>query len=295
MEFKQLEAFIAVIEWNSFSMAAKKLYLTQPTVSAHIRTLEKELGTTLLNRTTKQINVTEDGRYLYKQAKQMMALREQVYEQFQQKETHTIRLGASTIPSLYILPQILPVFHKKYPLIKLELWQSDSAGVLEKIRNRQLDIGVVGMKTEASFFSFIPFSKDELVIAAPYNEHFLEMKKKPFELHELLKEPVIMREGASGAMKEASRFLEQMKIDPMGLNVVAQMNDQEMIKASIKNGLGISIMSGYSVMREEKNEELLIFRPENYDCQRQFYIVHEKCKSLPAHMRQLIHTLHNCI
>lgn len=291
MEFKQLEAFIAVVEWNSFSMAAKKLYLTQPTVSAHIRTLEKELDTTLLNRTTKQIHITEDGKYLYERAKQMMDLKRQVYDRFQERETHRIRLGASTIPSLYIFPQILPVFHKKYPAIKLELWQSDSKGVLERIRNQQIDMGMIGMKTEDPSFSCIPVAKDELVIAAPYNDYFLEIKKNPSWLKLLLKEPMILREGTSGSGKEAFRFLEQMRIDPSALNVVAQMNDQEMIKASIKSGLGISIMSGYSVMREEKNGELLVFHPDQYESQRKFYIVYEKSQVLPVHMQQLIHTL----
>ena len=112
MEFKQLEAFVAVVEWNSFSEAAKHIYLTQPTISSHIRSLETELNTTLLNRTTKHMEVTEDGQYLYEEAQKLLKLRGRIYEKFSQNPVSTIRLGASTIPALYLLPNVLPVFEK---------------------------------------------------------------------------------------------------------------------------------------------------------------------------------------
>ena len=82
MEFKQLEAFAAVVEWNSFSEAARRIYLTQPTISSHIRALETELNTTLLNRTTKHIEVTEEGQYLYEETQKILQLRSRIYEHF---------------------------------------------------------------------------------------------------------------------------------------------------------------------------------------------------------------------
>ena len=98
MEFKQLEAFVAVVEWNSFSEAAKHIYLTQPTISSHIRSLETELNTTLLNRTTKHMEVTEDGQYLYEEAQKLLKLRGRIYEKFSQNPVSTS--GSALPPSL---------------------------------------------------------------------------------------------------------------------------------------------------------------------------------------------------
>ena len=82
MNLKQLEAFARVAEAKSFSEAAKILYLTQPTVSAHVASLEKELGVCLLMRSTKEVSLTEEGEILYDYAMQMLELEQQIRERF---------------------------------------------------------------------------------------------------------------------------------------------------------------------------------------------------------------------
>lgn len=288
MEFKQLEAFAAVVEWNSFSEAAKRIYLTQPTISSHIRSLETELNTTLLNRTTKHIEVTEEGQYLYEEAQRLLKLRNRIYEKFSQSTISTIRLGASTIPALYLLPQVLPVFKRRYPVFQFELWQSDSMGVIEQLQEHNLDLGFVGTKTNHPDYTFVPFARDELIIAAPANDYYRKLKEANTSLERLMEEPIILRENGSGTRKEASLFLEKMHISVSKLNVVAQMNDQEMIKSFIKKGLGISIMSGYSVAEEEKNGSLLVFHLGKNSSWRELYIVYEKKKNLPRYIQQFI-------
>lgn len=291
MEFKQLEAFAAVVEWNSFSEAAKRIYLTQPTISSHIRSLETELNTTLLNRTTKHIEVTEEGQYLYEEVQKLLKLRNRIYEKFSQNPVSTIRLGASTIPSLYILPNVLPVFRKKYPIIQFELWQSDSMGVIERLQEHNLDLGFVGTKVNLPDYAFIPFAKDELIIAAPANDYYKQLKEQHANLERLMQEPMILRENNSGTRKEATLFLEKMNIPASELNVVAQMNDQEMIKSFIRKGLGISIMSGFSVEEEEKNGSLLVFHLGEISSWRNLYIVYEKKRNLPKYTQQFIQTI----
>lgn len=110
MNLKQLEAFVCVAETGSFSKAGKKLYLTQPTVSAHIQSLETELGSRLFIRTTKDVVLSEDGERLYGYAKQMLGLEHQIIREFKDRDSrhrNTIVAGASTVPGQYILPQIL--------------------------------------------------------------------------------------------------------------------------------------------------------------------------------------------
>lgn len=293
MEFKQLEAFASVVEWNSFSEAAKRMYLTQPTISSHIRSLEEELNTTLLIRTTKHLEVTAEGEYLYKEAKKILKLRQQVYSTFSQNQSCNIRLGASTIPGIYLLPNVLSVFQKKYPVQHFELWQSDSLGVMKELKEGNLDLGLIGTKTNDSDYIFIPFAKDELVIATPATSYYKELQQENADVYRLMKEPIILRENNSGTRKEATLFLERMNVDPSTLNIVAQMNDQEMIKSSIKKGLGISIMSGYSVAEEEKNGSLLVFHLGELSSYRNLYIVYEKKKTLPKHIEQFVNLVCN--
>ena len=127
MEFKQLEAFVAVVDYNSFTEAARRLYLTQPTVSAHVSALEKELHSRLIIRTTRNFTVTQRGLELYECAVHMLNMRRQLVEEFTGAQRKLIDLSASTIPSSYMLPELLSEFARSEPDIHFHVWQSDSA------------------------------------------------------------------------------------------------------------------------------------------------------------------------
>ena len=118
MNLKQLEAFVKVTEGRSFSKAAKELFLTQPTISAHIASLEKELNTRLFVRNTKEVSLSEDGTVLYEYAKQMVELERKIEYAFlheEQDAPQCITIAASTIPAQYLLPRILARFSERYP------------------------------------------------------------------------------------------------------------------------------------------------------------------------------------
>ena len=126
MEFKQLEAFVAVVDYGSFSEAARKLYLTQPTISAHVRSLEEELHTKLIIRTTKKTTITTKGYQLYDSAVRMLEIRNNLLENFTGVQKHMIDLAASTIPSSYLLPEILAAYGKTHPDTYFHSIQTDS-------------------------------------------------------------------------------------------------------------------------------------------------------------------------
>ena len=107
MDFKQLEAFTAVVDYGGFSEAARRLYLTQPTISAHIRALENELKVKLIIRTTKKLTITTKGYQLYDSAVRILHIRNNLMEDFTGSKKHIIDLSASTIPSSYLLPDCL--------------------------------------------------------------------------------------------------------------------------------------------------------------------------------------------
>ncbi len=244
MNLKQLEAFARVAEAKSFSEAAKILYLTQPTVSAHVASLEKELGVCLLMRSTKEVSLTEEGEILYDYAMQMLELEQQIRERFgsRKKEGAVLRIAASTIPSQYLLPEIMVRFRERYPGVRLRVMETDSTGAVEQILSRRADIGFAGTVLEEKQCVYIPFYQDELVVIIPGEG--LEGPESAAETAAWIRRmPVILREEGSGTRKEAQRLLRQMGIELSELNIVASIQNQETIKRSVRNGMGISILS----------------------------------------------------
>ena len=289
MDFKQLEAFVAVVDYNSFSEAARRLYLTQPTVSAHILALEKELNSRLIIRTTKQMTVTERGRQLYDCAQHMLHMRDQLVDEFVGNKWKLIDLSASTIPSAYLLPELLSAFSRKAPDIHFHVWQSDSCEAIQKVIQGTVDFGLVGAVTDEDSCVFLPFCQDSLVIAAPVTEQYLNLQAAGnASFDDFRSSPFILREQGSGTKKEMDLFLEKHRINPATLNVVARMNDLESIKKSILSGLGISIVSALSVKDLEKTKQILLFPLEESVFKRTFYIVYSKHRILKPYVQRFL-------
>ena len=293
MELKQLESFVAVVEHKSFTEAARQLYISQPTISTHIQALEKELQSKLILRTTKSIELTPRGVETYECAVKMLELRDNLLQKWRGEEEKIIRIGVSTIPSAYILPEILPDFCEDHPGIFFHSTQSDSQGILEGVLEDKMDVGLVGMKCEDERLSCIPFYQDELVVITPVNEHFFELKKRNASMGELLKEPVILREKGSGTKKAADVFLEKEGISEKELKVVAYMNDPEAIKNSVAAGLGISIVSKKAAQNLVMEKRLLSFEFSGCTSGREFYIIFKKDYVLPPFISTFINYIQN--
>lgn len=288
MEFKQLEAFVAVVEYNSFSEAAKHLFLTQPTVSAHIRSLEQELNSKLIIRTTKKLTVTRRGYQLYDCAVNMLNMRNSLVEEFTGQDKKIIDLGVSTIPSSYILPEILCAFGQQIPNVYFHSWQSDSQGAIGRVLDGSVDLSLVGNCSQEENCCFIPFCHDKLVIATPVNEHFLKYQEQGACFQDFLDEPFIMREKGSGTKKEIDRYLETHGISSSSLKIVARMNDLEAIRKSIVKGIGISVLSYRSAKDLEDSRQILLFPLDEDTPARTFYIVYNKNRILKPHVKQFI-------
>ena len=288
MEFKQLEAFVAVVDYGSFSEAARRLYLTQPTISAHIRSLEDELHMKLIIRTTKKTTITAKGYQLYDSAVRMLDIRNNLLENFTGAHKHMIDLSASTIPSSYLLPELLAAFGKTHPDVYFHSFQSDSSASISRVLDGTVDLALVGQNTRDESCVFIPFCDDELVIATPVNEHYLSLQNERISFHDFIEDPIIIREKGSGTKKEMDLFLERIGVSAGCLNVIARMNDLESIKKSIVNGLGISILSLRSVSDLQKTKQILVFPLGESAHKRSFYIVYSKNRILKPHVKQFI-------
>ena len=291
MDFKQLEAFAAVAERMSFSEAAKSLFLTQPTISAHVKELEAELGKHLFERTTRRITLTADGEKLFGYASRILSLRKKALSDLCGQTGATIHIGASTLPVAHFLPQAVVKFRELHSQIGFDICKSDSLGVIEKLLDGTLDVGLTGTKTFDKRCIFEPFYQDELVIATPFSRHFKKLKAEGASPKDLFREPLIMRESGSGTRREAERLLTLMGIPPEDLHIAVCMNDPEAIPNSIIAGVGISIISKKVVEDLEKDGKLLIFPFMDPPAYRSLYIVWRKDQFLSRYTKDFIRML----
>ncbi|HWS43486.1 MAG TPA: selenium metabolism-associated LysR family transcriptional regulator [Pseudoflavonifractor sp.] len=277
MEFKQLQSFAAVVKHQSFTKAADRLYLSQPTVSTHIRMLEEELHSTLIVRTTKSIEVTPRGKELYECAVTILGLRDNLIQRWSDAENKVIQLGVSTIPSAYLLPEILPEYGKEHPEIYFTIHQSDSQGIVDGLHNGSFDIGMIGMNCEDESLTCIPFYQDRMVLITPVNEYFQVLKRQEtVPIQQLLREPMILREQGSGSKKSAERFFDSVHTREEDLRVTARINDQESIKNLVAGGLGVSIISERAAHNYVEAKRLLMFELPGDDSGRSFYLAFRK-------------------
>ncbi len=277
MEMKHLLSYTTVVRLGSFSRAAGELYIAQPTISLHVRQLEEELGTKLLIRTTKSLEVTETGREVYDYAVSILQLKDRIRERCSGGGRGIVRLGASTIPSAYILPEVLPAYVKTHPTTYFTIDQGDSRSVTQKLAEGVIDIALTGMKPALPDLAAEPFYEDTVVIITPVREPFLSMKEKGnASLEKLFAEPVILREEGSGSLKAASAFLANAGFSEERLRIAARTNDPEAIKNLVAQGLGISMISSKAAEDYSRENRLLVFSFPEIAGRRRLYIVTKK-------------------
>ena len=250
MDLKQLETFITVVEWDSFSEAAKRLYLTQPTISTHIKQIENELNAELLKRTTKKLELTPEGREFYNYAKAISRIMESMQDSFSKKSLTTFNIGASSVPATYILPSLLTKYHKSHIKTLVNIIQSDSLTTIDGVINGSINIGIVGMTTMDKELTFEKVLSDKLVVVTPYNDYYNALKKNNVKISSIL-----------GISKNS-------------LNLIGTANSTETLKQCIRSGMGISIMSKLSVEEEVANNQLISFKIDDFESVRHFYLVY---------------------
>ena len=289
MDFKQLQSFVTVVQEESFTQAAGKLFVSQSTVSTHIHQLESELNTKLILRTTKSLQITPKGRELYEYALNILELKERMIQACSIESQRIIHLGASTIPSAYILPQLLADFGKRHPDIYFIIHQSDSQGIINGLKDGLFNLGFIGMSCEDSDFCCQPFCHDRMVVITPVNEHFLRYKQqKENVLPELLREPLILREKGSGSKKMADNFLAHSGISEDELQIIARVNDQETIKNLVAGGMGISIISEKAAHNFLQEKRLLAFELPQAFSERSLYLIYRKNYLLPSYVKEFL-------
>jgi DNA-binding transcriptional LysR family regulator len=281
MDIHRLEVFCRVVDLQSFTKAAEASFLTQPTVSEHIRALEEALDEKLVDRLGREVLPTPAGKILYRYARNIIALRDeaiQALDRYKGKLSGHLLIGASTIPGTYILPEIIGLFKAQYPSIQITLKISGSGEVVERIREGALEIGMVGARWSDRRVVLEEAFSDELVLTVYPDHPWAE--RKSIRLEELEGEPFIMREKGSGTRMVMHQILEANGFDPARLNGMAEMGSTEAVRQGIKARIGISILSARAVAEDIQRGALATLETEGVRFLRPFYLVQRKNRQI---------------
>ncbi|MEW6741067.1 MAG: selenium metabolism-associated LysR family transcriptional regulator [Nitrospirota bacterium] len=281
MDIHQLRVFASVFKNKSFSKASDELYLTQPTVSDHVKSLEEELNCKLFDRLGRTIIPTKEAEALYSHAMEIIEKASNIKDfigHLKKEVTGELVIGASTIPGTYLMPSIMAKFRKIYPSISFQILISDSRGIVEKISRHELLIGIVGAKLANSQITYMPFLEDELIVVSSP----VLTKNKQLTLKELMKLPMVLREEGSGTRRETEKILEDKGVSLEDIKVAGIFGSTDAIKQAVKAGLGVSILSRLSVKDELKYGIFKEIKLSDIQMKRKFYIVTHKKRTLPA-------------
>lgn len=280
MDIHQLRVFTSVFKNRSFSKASEALHLTQPTISNHIKALEDEFACKLFDRMGRTIIPTKEAEVLYGKSTEIIEKADALKEalgQLKKETTGELVIGASTIPGVYLMPRIMTEFQKKYPAISFQILIADSGGIIDSISKHELLLGIVGAKLGNDQIDYTPFVEDELiVVSAP-----LKTEKSSMTLKELVALPMVFREEGSGTRREVEKFLESEGISFDHMKIAGIFGSTDAVKQAVKAGLGVSILSKFSVADELEHKLLEEIKLTDIYMKRNFYIVTHKKRTLP--------------
>ncbi len=281
MDIHHLKIFIAVYKNKSFTKASEKLHISQPTISEHIKNLEKSLDCKLFDRLGRSIMPTAEADILYPKALQILDDLDQIQEDISAAGIGVkgkLIIGASTIPGAYILPRMAYTFKKQYPDVAFEILIEDSGKITNMVLQHDLFFGIVGAKMPSEKLDYEPLIEDELVLVATSKL----LPQKTITLDKLPSIPFLQREIGSGTRQTFENFLKKNTITTNTFNIVATLGSISAVKQAVKENLGASVISRVAVQEELDSSILHEIPIINMKMKRKFYLVLQKKRTLPT-------------
>lgn len=269
-----LKIFVTVVEHKNFSRAAENLYLSRPSVSLQIQSLEEDLGTKLVNTSSKHLELTQSGEIYYEYAKQILLLHDKALREIKRLSnvvTGVLKVGASYTIGEYILPFIVAEFASQYPKVEVETSIANTEEIIQAVRANHLDIALVEGEVNHSDIVTRPIMEDEILFVVP-NHH--PLARLPIATSEHLQDQVwILRESGS-----ATRAFSDKLIKEWGLNVRKSyiFGSGQAVKQAVTAGLGIALVSRWIVRKELHAKELKSIRIKGKRLTRSFYLIGPK-------------------
>ena len=277
INLKQLEAFVTTAEYSSFTKAAEALYLTQSTVSAHINSMEQILGVRLIQRgSRRKVQLTTEGKQAYEMAKEIINRCQSLQNLGNTIEQCQLAVGASSVPSQYLVPELMSGFLSENPDRRDVLQRGDSERIHQLLKQGDVRIGFVGAANDRENYHYHVVAGDRLVLITANTENYRKLKNAGASGRQLLHEPIILREVSSGTRRAMEAYLNRLGVPVRSLNLVAQIDNTEAIKSSVSRGIGVSVVSELTVREELESGKLLSFDLDSGGLFRSIYLTWRK-------------------
>jgi DNA-binding transcriptional LysR family regulator len=263
---QQLRIFKAIASEKSFTQAAEILFVSQPSLSKQIKTLENRLGILLLNRTGNKIFLTEAGIVFLQYAERILALCEEscrALNDLKDGERGNLKVGASQTIGAYLMPRVLTLFAQSYPQINLNIDIDSTRIIAKKVADRIIDIAIVGgdiptgLKKNLEIEDFV---EDELILIIPKSHPFARKKKKKISKEDLYHLNFITLNS-------------NYNIQTKQFNIIMELNSIEAIKTAVSLGLGAAFVSSSSIEKEIELKTVEIITIENIKITRTLSII----------------------
>lgn len=274
---QQLRILKAVATEKNFTKAADVLYLSQPSLSKQIKTLEKNLDTLLINRDRNKISLTESGKVLLQYSERILALCEEscrALVDLKNGDRGNLTVGASQTIGTYLMPRILALFAHNYPQIDLKVQVNSTRIIAKNIINREIDIAVVGGEISDDLkknLTIQPFVYDELSLIISKSHPFA--RKTTINKEDLYCLDFITLNSNSTIKKFIDNTLIQNQIETKQLKTILQLNSIESIKTAVSLGLGAAFVSSSAIEKEIQLKTIAIIKIENIKINRKLSII----------------------
>lgn len=285
LNFHQLYIFQTVAQHLSFSRAADALEITQPAVSIQVQELEKFLGITLFHRRPRGLRITEAGDAVLAHSQQIFALSNRLMETVQEMEnlqSGRLVLGASTTPGEYVLPLAVGRFRQIYPGIHVELIIGNTRTIIQRILDRDMDLGMVGDHVEeySGELEMVDYQDDEIVlVAAPSHPAASSRRLTAKQIVDL---GLVAREEGSATRRSAENEFQRLGVVP---TIAIELGSNQAVKQAATAGGGIGVISRLGITAELKAGMLIVLDVEGWDCRRPLTLVQPRDRYLSPSQR----------
>jgi DNA-binding transcriptional LysR family regulator len=283
MTIRQLEVFLAIAHAQSFSRAAERIHLSQPTLSEHMKELEDELGVPLFIRHSRSVSLTEPGRVFEDYATRVvatLAAGRQAIAELDGLKRGSLVVGASTTPGTYVLPARIAKFREQYPGITVALRIGNSRAVEERVRDGEVDLAIIGGHVLGPSERCVAAGiVDELQLIVPPDYPVRAGSLPPARL---ARERMLIREEGSATRQAMERALRQAGVT---LKPAMELDHTETIKRAVMAGLGVAFVSRYAVEDEVRSGRLRILPVQRMKIRRHFHVIHDERRPLSASAR----------
>ena len=286
MDLRQLEIIRAIAGSGSFTAAGEKLHVSQSAISRQILLLEEELGEAVFHRIGRRIRITPAGESL-------LQLSHRVFQDLQDTVTAisdkqeslrgTMRLVGGMTVCLYVFPALLAEVRRIHPHLDLKITVGSAERSIAMLRSGGGDLGLLTLPVEASDLISVPVLQEELLLVT-YPTHPLA-KKRQVQSAELNKQPFILFETGSITRRLVNEFFTRERIEP---EIVMETENVEIIKAMVRNGLGISIIPWQAAADDVRTRQLYASRVAGHSLQRETGWLYPKMSRLPRPVSEVI-------